>query len=191
MSPGPRRQKCKSRPWALLEKRRSLLIVMTNTKIQWPDHKARGPFGVNPLTGRPGPAPNSPRDGDKRQARQRINVEVRTGYRPHPNSLPCARCGHIWKLGERRHEYHHFQGYSPHAHYVVEPLCTFCHSKCDSSKSKATHCMRGHEFTELNTYIKPEGTRGCRACRRKRERHRRTAEYWRQYRLKRRLHGSN
>lgn len=39
------------------------------------------PFGVNPITGKPGPAPMKPRNGDKKQARQRINVEVRTGYR--------------------------------------------------------------------------------------------------------------
>lgn len=51
-----------------------------------------------------GPAPNPPRDGDKEQARQRVNVEVRTGRRPHPNSLPCTDCGHIWAEGERRHE---------------------------------------------------------------------------------------
>jgi hypothetical protein len=27
------------------------------------------------------------------------------GHRPHPNSLPCAACGHVWFAGERRHEY--------------------------------------------------------------------------------------
>jgi hypothetical protein len=27
-----------------------------------------------------------------------------------------------------------------------------------------THCMRGHEFTEENTYINPKGTRMCRTC---------------------------
>ncbi len=25
--------------------------------------------------------------------------------RPHPNTLPCADCGHIWFEGERRHDY--------------------------------------------------------------------------------------
>lgn len=28
-----------------------------------------------------------------------------------------------------------------------------------------THCPRGHEFTEENTYIRPDGYRECRACR--------------------------
>lgn len=31
-----------------------------------------------------------------------------------------------------------------------------------------THCIRGHEFTERNTYIKSNGTRCCRACRNER-----------------------
>ena len=28
-----------------------------------------------------------------------------------------------------------------------------------------THCKRGHEYTEENTYVHPDGTRSCRACR--------------------------
>ncbi len=27
-----------------------------------------------------------------------------------------------------------------------------------------THCVNGHKFTELNTYIRPEGSRVCRKC---------------------------
>lgn len=91
------------------------------------------PFGNNPLTGRPGPTPHPPRDGDKKQARQRINVEVRTGRRPHPNSLPCADCGHVWAEGERRHEYDHHKGYAPESHLEVESVCTTCHrARCDA-----------------------------------------------------------
>ena len=56
-------------------------------------------YGNNPITGRPGPAPKPPRDGDRKQARQRINVEVQAGRRPHPNSLPCTDCG-LWCAGE-------------------------------------------------------------------------------------------
>lgn len=85
------------------------------------------PFGVNPAPGRPGPAPKPPRDGDKEQARQRINVEVRMGRRPHPNTLPCADCGHVWEPGARRHEYDHHLGYAAAHHYDVEPVCTVCH----------------------------------------------------------------
>ena len=101
------------------------------------------PFGVNPLTGRPGPPPQSPRDGDRVQARQRINVEVRTGRRPHPNALPCADCGHVWTVGERRHEYDHHKGYAGKNHGDVEPVCTLCHRKrADDREETKQH--RGH-----------------------------------------------
>lgn len=84
-------------------------------------------MGVNPMTGKPGPAPYPPRDGDKIQARQRVNVEVRTGHRPHPNELPCVDCGHVWSVGERRHEYDHHLGYDGINHLSVESVCTICH----------------------------------------------------------------
>lgn len=140
--------------------------------------------GINPETGRSGPAPKAPRAGDKVQARQRVNVEVRTGRRPHPNTLPCADCGHIWKPGERRHEYDHHKGYAAEHHLDVEPVCTKCHARRD--QGRATHCLRGHEFTAENTIIKTNGTRACRECRRAHDRGRRDAAYWRDYRAKRR-----
>jgi hypothetical protein len=30
-----------------------------------------------------------------------------------------------------------------------------------------THCPKGHPYDEENTYVKPSGSRACRACRRK------------------------
>ena len=123
-------------------------------------------FGVNPLTGRPGPAPKPARDGDVVQARQRINVEVRTGRRPHPNTLPCTDCEHVWKPGERRHEYDHYKGYAAEDHLEVQAVCTDCHARRDSAKLAQTHCIRGHEFTRENTGRKKNETRFCRACRR-------------------------
>lgn len=127
------------------------------TGIQWTDHTCR-PCGVRLTTentvevgrrlckacknerararyeptgppARYGPPPAPPRDDDRRQARQRINVEVRTGRRPHPNSLPCADCGHAWRDGERRHEYDHHLGYAAEHHHDVEPVCTTCHAE--------------------------------------------------------------
>lgn len=139
-------------------------------------------FGINPITGRPGPAPVPPRDGDREQARQRINVEVRTGRRPHPNTLPCADCGHMWAEGERRHEYDHYLGYAPEHHLDVEVVCTTHHVERDSPKANQTHCISGHEFTPDNTGRKPNGTRFCRECRRAFDRGRRDAAYWREYR---------
>lgn len=146
-----------------------------NSKIEW----------TRPATS--GPSPNHPRDGDKKQARQRINVEVRTGRRKHPNDLPCVDCGHIWREGERRHEYDHHLGYGADHHYDVEPVCTECHSKRDGAKANQTHCIRGHKFTPDNTYHPPEGGRTCRECQRMHDRNRgRDAAYWRAYRAKRR-----
>lgn len=132
-----------------------------------------------------GPAPNPPRDGDKAQARQRINVLVRTGKIPHPNTLPCVDCGHVWSNGQRRHEYDHHRGYAAAHHYDVQVVCTDCHAKRDNPKATATHCIRGHEFTEDNTYIAKNGTRHCKECSRRHDRNRgRDAAYWRAYRRK-------
>ena len=142
--------------------------------------------GINPKTGRPGPSPHPPRSGDKKQARQRINVDVRTGRRPHPNTLPCVDCGHIWKPGERRHEYDHYLGYDADHHQDVEVVCTTCHARRDSHKGRQTHCIHGHEFTAANTIIKSNGCRQCRECRRAFDRGRRSAAYWRKYRAQRR-----
>lgn len=76
---------------------------------------------------RPLGPPRSPRrDGDKVQARSRINHDVRLGLRPDPDELHCARCGHLGS--DRRHEYHHHMGYAAEHHYDVLPLCTTCHA---------------------------------------------------------------
>ena len=118
------------------------------------------PFGVNPLTGLPGPAPKQPRAGDAKQARQRVNVEVRHGRRQHPNTLPCVDCGHVWKPGERRHEYDHFAGYGPDSHLKVQSVCTKCHARRDNPKAKQTACLRGHPFDKDNTGRKSNEKRG-------------------------------
>jgi len=67
------------------------------------------------------------RDGDKKQARIRINHDIKAGIRPNPNDLYCSLCGH--KGLDKRHEYHHTQGYSAMHHYDVLPLCSSCHHK--------------------------------------------------------------
>lgn len=133
------------------------------SNIEWTD-ATRPTAGVNPKTGKPGPAPLPARDGDKRQARQRINVEVRTGHRPHPNTLACVDCGHLHAPGERRHEYDHHRGYAADHHLDVEPVCTLCHVKRDSMRAAQTHCIRGHAFDSENTYVAANGTRHCKAC---------------------------
>lgn len=81
-----------------------------------------------------GPAPSrlgihlaEARDGDKKQARARVNHRVDVGLIPDPNNLPCSDCGHIYVHGERRHEYDHARGYSRAHQLYVEAVCTTCH----------------------------------------------------------------
>jgi hypothetical protein len=145
--------------------------------------------GVNPLTGKPGPAPMPPRDGDKLQARQRINVEVRTGYRPRPDSLPCKDCGDIWEPGKPGHEYDHFLGYAAEHHYDVEAVCTKCQRRRSiergeiklenlkraariRSRNRKIVCSKGHRMSRHR-----DGKWRCRACR---------LDYWKSYNAKRR-----
>src|SRR5437867_717404 len=55
---------------------------------------------------RSGPPPDEPRDGDKKQARKRVNQMVLWGRLPRPSDVPCFDCGH--RGLDRRHEYDHF-----------------------------------------------------------------------------------
>lgn len=68
-----------------------------------------------------------PRDGDRKQARRRVNYLVEAGLLPRPNNLPCADCGHTWIPGQSRHEYDHHRGYASEHHEDVEAVCTTCH----------------------------------------------------------------
>lgn len=131
-----------------------------------------------------GPAPKPPRDGDREQARQRVNVEVRTGRRPHPNTLPCTDCGHEWAAGERRHEYDHHLGYAAAHHMDVQAVCTTCHHLRDDKRCRQTHCIRGHEFSPENTRFRANGTRECRACKNAAKARTRDASWWRAYRAR-------
>lgn len=89
-----------------------------------------GPFGVNPVTGKPGTAPIPARAGDKKQARATVTHAVNRGVLPHPNTLPCTDCQHtVTSDADRRHEYDHFQGYAPEHHMSVEAVCTRCHKR--------------------------------------------------------------
>lgn len=79
-----------------------------------------GPFG---------PKPKPSRDGDRKQARSRINHLVADGKLAHPSTLPCALCGHIWQERDSRHEYHHHKGYAAAHHFDVIALCNPCHRR--------------------------------------------------------------
>lgn len=110
------------------------------------------------------------RDGDKEQAHSLVARAVRVGRLPHPNTLPCFDCGHIWKDGERRHEYDHYLLYDAIHHLDVQPVCTWCHVRRDNKKIYITMCINGHEYIEENTGRKKNGTRFCKECRRIRSR---------------------
>lgn len=91
---------------------------------------------INPLTGRPGPAPFAPRDGDKKQARERVHTEVRNGRMPSASDLPCTDCGHVRKDGEIEHHYDHFKGYAIESHLNVQAVCSPCHMRRGFSRGE-------------------------------------------------------
>jgi hypothetical protein len=67
------------------------------------------------------------RDGDRKQARGRINYFVHAGILDDPDNLPCVDCGHQYAPGGRRHEYDHYLGYAAIHHEDVQAVCSRCH----------------------------------------------------------------
>lgn len=64
------------------------------------------------------------------------------------------------------HRCHNRLGVNPHH---LQALTVSEHSKLEASL--ITHCKRGHEFTEENTYLRKDtGARQCRACKTERKR---------------------
>lgn len=75
------------------------------------------------------------RDGDRLQARARVNHRIRVGLIPSPNTLPCKDCGHLRTPEDRRrHEYDHHLGYDAAHHLDVEAVCTACHRQRELSR---------------------------------------------------------
>src|SRR5437870_11086650 len=77
-----------------------------------------------------------PSDRDK--ARLLIKNDVRRGRRPHPNTLPCADCGHECKDDGKRHVYDHYLGYTPEHYGDVEAVCDYCHGKRGSKRRRGS-----------------------------------------------------
>jgi hypothetical protein len=67
------------------------------------------------------------REGDRKQARRRVNYLVQEGLIPPPSSLTCSDCGQSWEKGLPRHEYDHHNGYAADHHEDVEAVCSSCH----------------------------------------------------------------
>lgn len=57
-----------------------------------------------------------------------------------------------------------------HLEVVTNQLNTLRGIGLAARNARKTHCLRGHEFTAKNTYIRPVGKRVCRACDRQRHR---------------------
>jgi hypothetical protein len=79
------------------------------------------------------------RDGDKRQARSRVNFLVTAGRLPDPNTVACTDCGHAWRKGERRHEYDHYLGYGAAHQLDVQAVCTTCHARRSEQRGESKH----------------------------------------------------
>ncbi len=113
----------------------------------------------------------------KKRARTLVNVEVRFGRIPRPNSLPCADCGHVWVPGGRRHEYDHYHGYDDAHALDVEAVCTRCQRRRSLERGeiklenlrraaairslrRKTRCKFGHPMSRAS-----DGKWRCRECR--------------------------
>lgn len=83
-----------------------------------------------------------PRDGDKKQARYRVNKEVEKGKIPHAQTVACIDCGHVGT--DRRHHYDHYLGYAGINHLVVECVCITCHQERERQRGKQPY---GHLIT--------------------------------------------
>jgi hypothetical protein len=103
------------------------------------------------------------RDGDKSQALHRVNHAVDIKAMADPDTLPCCQCGHFGS--DRRHNYHHHNGYSVEHHLDVIVLCTRCHHDAhgpsrhgECSPRLIFMCRRcGKQFRVLESYVKIHG----------------------------------
>lgn len=142
--------------------------------------RARSRYVAKPRVSRIGIAMVPARDGDRRQARARVNHQIEIGLRPAANSLPCVDCGDVWADGKPRHEYDHHLGYSPEHQLAVEPVCRRCHVR--RTWDRRGTCRRGHRL-QLGV--------PCVLCRRIRENKNRDAAWWRARRLRRKERAAN
>ena len=78
--------------------------------------------------------PRGERDRVRELARRAVGVAVRFGRLPRANDRPCVDCGHVWRDGERRHEYDHYLGYEIEHRLAVEPVCTTCHADREKAR---------------------------------------------------------
>lgn len=127
---------------------------------------------------------------------QYAHVQLRK-QRGKASSYACVECGKPAKDWALRHDVPQQLCPIQNLTYTLDvqgyqPMCRSCHNTYDMSV--ITHCPKGHEYTEENTYTvkRPRsGTevRTCRQCRRdaeKRRKPRDQREYLREYRAAKR-----
>lgn len=90
------------------------------------NRRAREHYTPKPKRSRRGCRFATPRDGDKKQARGRVNSLIAVGLLPPPRDVACVDCGHSGS--DRRHEYDHYLGYAVEHHEHVQAVCSKCHS---------------------------------------------------------------
>ena len=84
------------------------------------------------------------RDGDKKQARRRVNHLIQIGLLPNPNALACSKCGHVG--ADRRDEYHHHLGYSVENQEKVVAVCTICHAAEERTWERRDRNEKGYFY---------------------------------------------
>jgi hypothetical protein len=95
--------------------------------------KQRASYSPHPASRR-GQLLVATRDGDKKQARHRVNHQVDIGVIPDPNDLPCVDCADMQGFNSARHEYDHAKGYDGADQLYVEPVCTTCHHNREEAR---------------------------------------------------------
>lgn len=83
-----------------------------------------------------------PRDGDTRQAHERIRQLIRAGLLPAARTLPCTDCGQVWAEGLSRHEYDHHHGYGAAHHGCAEVVCCRCHHAREKARGNVRKSKR-------------------------------------------------
>lgn len=74
------------------------------------------------------------RDGDKLQARRRVNYLVEQRLIPHPDDIPCMDCLDEVFIQRFRHEYDHAKGYEGENQLYVEAVCSHCHHSREEAR---------------------------------------------------------
>jgi hypothetical protein len=99
--------------------------------------QSRAKYQPKPSVSRVGRRYVSARDGDKKQARARVNHRVDIGLIPDPNNLPRTDCGHAQGTSECRHEYDHHLGYAAEHQESVEAVCSPCHHRREIARRQS------------------------------------------------------